>query len=298
MLDARAHPPEPASLITLKDGRTPAFLDVGPADGAPVFHFHGHGSSRLEALALEQAAKKARVRIIAPDRPGIGFSSPKNGDRLLDWPADVAEIADRLGVARFAVQGMSAGGPYALATAHSLGTRVRAVSLVSAVPPPGFALTAGPALRRLAWFVARAFPNYLRKRLREFRPDHVSEAMVRARMLRIAEWLGGEDLRLMKDPAQLELLARTMLETGRQDGAGNRSEIERLVKPWGFNIRKINTQIFLFHGEEDRIMHAGPLRRMAKALTHCRTVFYPGEGHFSVLVNRADEILGALAGVT
>lgn len=289
------HPSEPAALLTLRDGRTLSYLEVGPAGGTPVFHFHGHGSSRLEALALANAAEKTGMRVIALDRPGIGFSSPKNGDRLLDWPADVAEAADRLGIERFAVQGMSAGGPYALACAHVLSSRISACSLVSAVPPPGMALLAGPALRRVAWFVARAFPNYLRKRLREFRPDHVSEAMVRARMARVGQWLGGEDLRLMQDPAKLELLARTMMETARQDGAGNRSEIERLVKPWGFNIRKIAVPVFLFHGDQDRIMHVGPARRLARALENCAATFYAGEGHFSVLVNRADELMGALA---
>jgi pimeloyl-ACP methyl ester carboxylesterase len=291
----QGHPPEPASLLTLRDGRRLSYVEVGPASGNPVFHFHGHGSSRLEALALAGAADKANVRLIAFDRPGIGYSDPKPGDRLLDWPSDVADAADRLGIQRFAVQGMSAGAPYALACAHALPTRVTACSLVSAVPPPGIALLAGPMMRRFVWGVARAFPNYLRRRLLEFRPDDMTEAMVRARMVRMGQWLGGEDLRLMQDPAKLELLARTMTETGRQNGAGNRSEIERLARPWGFDIRKIKVPLFLFHGDEDRIMHVAPARRMARVLKGCAATFYAGEGHFSVLVNKADALMDALA---
>jgi pimeloyl-ACP methyl ester carboxylesterase len=290
----QTHPPEPASLLTLRDGRKLAYLEVGPASGTPVFHFHGHGSSRLEALALADAAEKAWVRLIAFDRPGIGYSDPKNGDRLLDWPSDVEEAANLLGLSRFAVQGMSAGGPYALACAHRIEKRVSACSLVSAVPTPGIALLAGPTLRRFAWLVARTFPNYLRKRLQQFRPDVVNEAMVRARMVRIGQWLGGEDLRLMQNPEKLELLARTMMETGRQNGQGNRDEIERLARPWGFDIRKIDVPMFLFHGDQDRIMHVGPARRMARALKDCAATYYAGEGHFSVLVNKADDLMGAL----
>jgi pimeloyl-ACP methyl ester carboxylesterase len=286
---------EPASLLTLRDGRTLGYLEVGPAAGIPVFHFHGHGSSRLESLPLAEAAEKAGVRLIAFDRPGIGYSDPKRGDRLLDWPSDVAEAASQLGIARFAVQGMSAGGAYALACAHALGDRVIACSLVSAVPPPGIALLAGPVMRRFAWWVARTFPNYLQRRLEEFRPDDMTEAMVRARLARMSRWLGGEDLRLMQDPEKLALLARTMVETGRQNGQGNRSEIERLVRPWGFNIRRIKLPVVLFHGEEDRIMHVGPARLMARLLKGCAATFYAGEGHFSVLVNRADELMRALA---
>jgi pimeloyl-ACP methyl ester carboxylesterase len=287
---------EPYFAATLKDGRTLGYLDVGPAGGATVFHFHGHGSSRLEALMLKDAAEKFGVRVIALDRPGVGRSDPKSGDRLREWPADVAETADLLGIEKFAVQGMSAGGPYALACAHMLSDRVTACSLVSAVPTPEIARRAGPRGRRFLWWAARRFPRYLRKRLMEFRPDaQPSEAMVTARMQRVAQWLGGEDMHLMQIPEMRNILLRTMMETARQSGAGNRSEIERLVKPWGFDIRDIKVpRIFLWHGDQDRIMPVGPARRMARTLRDCTATFYEGEGHFSVLVNRADDLIAAL----
>jgi len=53
--------------------------------------------------------------------------------------------------------------------------------------------------------------------------------------------------------------------------------------------------VFLFHGDQDQIMHVGPARLMARVLKGCAATFYAGEGHFSVLVNRADELLNALA---
>jgi len=292
---ARDPASEPYATVALKDGRRLAYLAVGPADGAPVFHFHGHGSSRLEALALKDAAMRAGVRLYAFDRPGIGRSDPKAGDRLLDWPHDVAEAADLLGVARFAVQGMSAGGPYALACAHALSGRVTSCSLISALPAPHIARRSGPFVRRVFWWIAWRFPNYLRKRLEQFRPDGVpTTEMVRARILRIAQWLGGEDLRLMHDHALLDLLVRTMTETGRQGAAANRDEIERLVKPWGFDFRKVTVPVRLWHGIEDRILPPGPARAMARKLRNCNPVFLEREGHFSVLVNRADELMAAV----
>jgi pimeloyl-ACP methyl ester carboxylesterase len=287
---------EPYFTVTLKDGRKLGYLDVGPAGGHPVFHFHGHGSSRLEALMLKGAADKFGLRVIALDRPGVGRSDPSEGDRLLDWPADVAETADILGVGKFAVQGMSAGGPYALACAAALPERVTACSLVSAVPTPEIARRAGPRARRFLWWAALRFPNYLRKRLMQFRPDGPPDgAYVNARMDRVAQWLGGEDLHLMQIPEMRNVLLRTMMETARQSGAGNRNEIERLVKPWGFDIREIEKpRLFVWHGDEDRIMPIGPARRMARTLKNCTATFYEGEGHFSVLVNRADDLMAAL----
>jgi pimeloyl-ACP methyl ester carboxylesterase len=288
-------PSEPYSTLSLKDGRKLGYLEVGAPDGAPVFHFHGHGSSRLEALALADAAARAGLRVFAFDRPGIGRSDPKAGDRLLDWPGDVAEAADQLGIAHFAVQGMSAGAPYALACAHAFPDRVFACSLVSAVPPPQIARGAGPRARRLAWWVAYLFPNYLRRRLKEFRPDAVPrEDAVRRRIMRIAQWLGGEDLRLIQIPEMFDMLARTMMETDVQSGAGNRSEIERLAKPWGFDVRKIAVPVFLWHGDQDKIMHVAPARALARKLKNCVATFYPEEGHFSVLVNRTHDLMAVL----
>ncbi len=88
---------------------------------------------------------------------------------------------------------------------------------------------------------------------------------MRHRMLRVAQWLGGEDLRLMHIPQMRGVLARTMMETARQGGAGNRAEIERLVQPWGFDIAAIaGPRLFVWHGDEDA--------------TSCRSVRRGGDG--------------------
>lgn len=289
-------PLEPYSLLRLPDGRALGYLQVGAADDPAVFHFHGHGSSRLEALMLEKQALAQGLRVIALDRPGIGRSDPRTGDRLLGWPLDVAAAADRLNIDRFAVQGMSAGGPYALACAHLIPERVIACGLVSAVPPPEIARRSGPGLRRFAWWVAHRFPNYLRRRLEQFRPDgQPDEEMVHRRMVRVSQWLGGRDADLMQNTQMRSLLARTMVETARQGAVANRDEIERLVRPWGFDVRHLKfDRIYVWHGEMDRIMPVGPARLLAKRLVGCRATFYPDEGHFSVLANRAGEFLAAL----
>jgi pimeloyl-ACP methyl ester carboxylesterase len=171
---------------------------------------------------------------------------------LLDWPGDIAAAADLLGIDHFAVQGMSAGAPYALACAHRMSERITACSLVSAVPPPEIARRSGPRLRRFAWWVAHRFPNYLRRRLEQFRPDGLpDEEIVRSRMLRVSQWLGGQDEILMHDAELRALLERTMIETQRQGASANRREIERLVRPWGFDVRQIKpARMFLWHGEK------------------------------------------------
>jgi pimeloyl-ACP methyl ester carboxylesterase len=50
----------------------------------------------------------------------------------------------------------------------------------------------------------------------------------------------------------------------------------------------------LWHGERDRIVPPAMARATARAVPDCRASFYPGEGHFSVPINRAEQILAAL----
>ena len=90
--------PPTDSTIRLRDGRRLQYLEIGKSDGPPIIHCHGNGSSRLEVLAVAVAAERIGVRLMSLDRPGIGRSDPKPGYRLLDWPDDVVEVADQLGI--------------------------------------------------------------------------------------------------------------------------------------------------------------------------------------------------------
>jgi hypothetical protein len=79
----------------------------------PVFFFHGFGTTRV-ACPPDAPAIERGIRLISVDRPGIGLSDSKPG-RTLHWPADVAQLADQLGLDDFAIVCWSGGGPYGLA---------------------------------------------------------------------------------------------------------------------------------------------------------------------------------------
>jgi pimeloyl-ACP methyl ester carboxylesterase len=107
-------------------------LTYGPPNSSTIFYFHGSPSSRLEwnLFASEGLAEKLNIRVIAPDRPGLGLSDFQPGPRIGDWPADVIALADDLGVARFAVLGYSGGGPYAASCALKIPERLTRVGIV------------------------------------------------------------------------------------------------------------------------------------------------------------------------
>lgn len=75
------------------------------------------------------------ARLISVDRPGCGLSTFANRG-LTDWPEDVVNLADQLGVRRFSVLGASGGGPFALACARFIPKeRLRQTTVVCGIGP-------------------------------------------------------------------------------------------------------------------------------------------------------------------
>ncbi|GLX24890.1 alpha/beta fold hydrolase [Streptomyces lavendulae] len=132
--------------VILDNGRTLAVEEWGEAGGTPVVYLHGSPMSRLARHPDDSLFRELGVRLITYDRPGFGCSTPHEGRRVADAAADVAAVADALGLDRFAVFGVSGGGPHALACAAALPARVtRAAALASLAPrdADGLEWTAG-----------------------------------------------------------------------------------------------------------------------------------------------------------
>jgi pimeloyl-ACP methyl ester carboxylesterase len=157
--------------VSLRDGRTLGFAEFGDPNGDPVLEFHGCPGSRLEAWNYDEVGKKLGARVIGIDRPGFGISTYVKGYRIVDWPADVSEFADALGLERFAVAGISSGSPYALASARFIPERLKGCAIVSGRSPltvegekldPSHYLMAEELLMaRLAKTVPRAIFRYM-----------------------------------------------------------------------------------------------------------------------------------------
>ena len=160
--------------VTLPDGRRLAWSSGGARSGVPVIYLHGAiGTPVRRTPELDALIAALGIHYIAVSRPGFGRSDPCPGRRIADFPADLEQLADRLGLGRFAVVGVSAGGPYALACARALPERAIATAAVSSLSPL-CAPHAGP------WM-----PVHLRLALRALvrRPDLVARSSVRVMKL-------------------------------------------------------------------------------------------------------------------
>ena len=288
--------PTTDATLRLRDGRRLQYMEVGKIDGSPIFHFHGNGTSRLEVLTVQSAAESLGVRLIGLDRPGIGRSDAKAGYRLLDWPDDVVEVANQLGIERFAVEGLSGGGPYALACAYKIPHRLTACGLIS--PATGhFIRKAGPlGLRAAVWMLVH-LPWLVRALVRlSTRLTGSDEASIEKTLLRNGARLGAADHKLLGLPEIRKSFAQATAESYRQGADANTKDGMIFSRPWGFQVEEITFEkIFLWQGEQDHVMPVAAARLLAQALPQCSATFYPDEGHLSTFVNHAQDIWKALS---
>jgi pimeloyl-ACP methyl ester carboxylesterase len=87
-------------------------------------------------MTLAELAEALLQVVGVHDRNDLyGGSTPHPGRDVASAAADVASIADALGIGRFAVMGDSGGGPHALACAAVLPERVLATVCMSGPAP-------------------------------------------------------------------------------------------------------------------------------------------------------------------
>lgn len=276
----RFHPFDLRDQLVLRDGRSLSFTAVGPSDGQPVIYCHGAIGTPVEATVdLERLVARAGVRFVAPSRPGVGGSDPQPGRTILDFAGDVAELTDLLGLRRFSLLGVSAGGPYALAVAHQLGARVQRIALCSALSPfclphrtPGLRRRIGLPLTALA--VAPGLARRLGNAVLPVLTEH--PALITGVIA--AHAAPGERARLARSNE------RTAASTSFLDAAcggvgGLIDDFLTYAHGWGFDPSTVASEVQLWHGACDPLVPVEHALQLAAALPNCRVFVDPDEGH-------------------
>ncbi|CAL3963792.1 hypothetical protein PZA11_001305 [Diplocarpon coronariae] len=120
-------------------GRTISFSEVGDSEGFAVFCCVGMGLTRYITAFYDELALTLKLRLITPDRPGVGDSEPYNDGTAtpLSWPDDVYAICQTLKITKFSILAHSAGAIYALATALRMPQHIRGrIHLLAPWIPP------------------------------------------------------------------------------------------------------------------------------------------------------------------
>src|SRR2546428_226585 len=148
------------STVRTPDGRNLRVQEGGDSRGRPVLVHGGTPTSRNLYRPHLEVALEQGIRLISYDRPGYGGSTPHFGRSIADCAADVRTIADALDIDRFAIWGISGGGPHALACAARLPDRlVAAASLASPAPYDAPGLDDFPGMGELNVDDAKLMPD-------------------------------------------------------------------------------------------------------------------------------------------
>jgi pimeloyl-ACP methyl ester carboxylesterase len=115
--------------VTLRDGRTLEYADLGDSSGRPVVYFHGTPATAGMGAVVADAARTNGVRLVALSRPGYGASTT-SAPGLTSVAGDAVDLADQLGIDEVVAMGTSGGGPYALALAALAPDRVSSVAVL------------------------------------------------------------------------------------------------------------------------------------------------------------------------
>jgi pimeloyl-ACP methyl ester carboxylesterase len=260
--------------LELSDGRTLHCYDTRDAaddDRTAVFWLHGTPNTGAPPEPLFAAAARSGLRWVSYDRPAYGSSSPHPGRDIASAAADVAAVADALGIGRFAVLGHSGGGPHALACGALLPGRVLAVVSASAPAPPG--------AQGLDWFAG-------------WSPSGVAEQRAAAG--------GRAALEAYLPSAEFDPQTFTPRDYAALDGGwswfgevvgkalehGNEGMVEDLLAgagDWGFPLADITVPVLILHGAADRMVPAGHGAWLAAHCPEAELRLIPDAGHITVL---------------
>jgi len=279
--------------VRLSDGRRLAYTERGDPSGVPVIHHHGMPGSRLDHEAESEFYRSLGVRVITPDRPGYGLSDARAHARLLDWPRDVIELADALGLERFGVTALSGGGIYALACAAAIPERIIEVAVTGCPAPmqrPGAMSGMRLATRVGVWLGASA-PWLLA----------IGAAAVAIVVKRYARFVVAQanrdkppaDLRWLSMPSVMGGAAESLKEALRYGVSGYVQDICALARPWGFPLDHIKVPVRLWHGDLDTVIPLHHGEYLASVIPGATLQLCPGEAHMLLWNHLAEVLLGA-----
>jgi pimeloyl-ACP methyl ester carboxylesterase len=276
--------------LTRTDGRAVAWSEFGDPVGAPVLWCHGGLSSRLDVALVDSLLLELGVRVIAPDRPGIGASERRKGRTVRDFADDAAAIADAAGMERFAVAGWSAGGPFALACAARLPDRVSAVATIGGMAPlfsRAQRRELGLAADRWLISIARRVPWLATAMLTPTR--FASAKRYRRRLLRSVPTPD----RVALEPLPADRVAAAGLAAFRPGVGGTVDDYRAFGGAWGFPLHAVKAKVRCWQGDADTLVPMAHARRLAAALPGGTLQIVERAGHFAYLTHGAD-IFGRL----
>jgi pimeloyl-ACP methyl ester carboxylesterase len=282
------------STVTIADGSCVGYYEYGDPTGAPVMALHGVPACGAGFDWADDAARDRGLRIIAPDRPGVGQSDRRAGHRIADYPDHLASVADALGIDRFVVWGYSGGGPYAAACAALLSERLESTAIAAGMGEIGVVavLDDFESTDRQMLSMARRHPRVARAIMAG--TAAVAKRSPGSAVKSFAKQLSATDRVVIAergDPAATMALFTRAFQHG---AAGVVDDYAALAQPWEFDLSAATGRVSVWHGSDDPMVPIRHSQALVDQLPHATLTTWEGEGHLGAITHVAD-ILDSLA---
>lgn len=267
--------------ITRPDGRKVGYGQYGDPHGTPVVLLHGTPGSRFIGRIADRWAREAGARVIAPDRPGCGLSTPQEGRNFVDHAEDVAAICDELEIGNYSVIGISGGTPYVLACAATHPDRVTAGAIVSGffgIDPP---VDVNDFTQELAvyWKSIRDDPETARPNLAQVASLMQSVTDPQPFMLQLMATSPSWARELVEADASLaENYVAHLVEGLVQGPEGAIQELGMECRPWGIGLKHVQCPMGIWHGSLDPTPRTH-VDAIANTLSDATVFWHEGAGH-------------------
>lgn len=291
-------PPRVEGTVTLPDGRHLGFAEYGAPQGPLVLWFHGTPGARRQLPPIARdTALALGLRIVCPERPGVGDSTEHVYDRVRDWAVDAGTVAERLGYDRFMVVGLSGGGPYALACAHEFPDQVVAVGLLGSVTPVAGddIASSGPVS------LARPFNRVIGAARRPLGLGlwallQVLPPIAHGVVVGFTHLMPEGDRRVLLDPDYEAMFVDDLLLGAKRQFQAMVNDVILLGRPWGFTLSNVKVPVRWWHGDADPFVPLEQAQRAVALLPDAELRVRPGESHLGGFAV-ADEVLGVLSNI-
>lgn len=231
----------------------------------------------MDVASAARVAEECGVRLISPDRPGVGRSDPQPGRTVLDWARDVGELLDILAIDRFAAMGWSLGGQYAAAVGYALSARVSRVAIIAGALPltePGV-FDGLPSIDRQYIRLSGRAPWLARQCFRAMRFAAACAPSLYGWMA--ARELGEADGAVLRAEGYAEF-ARISREALRQ-AQGVVEDYNAMIRPWGFAPEELPVPVDVWAGTDDQLLNPNWPRELTRRIPYATLHWMPG-GHF------------------
>lgn len=276
-------PPFEEHTIALADGRELGVAQFGDPQGFPVLWFHGTPGARRQIPPDTPAyAADNNVRLIVPERPGVGWSTSHGERTLLSFAEDIGEMVDALGISKFGVAGLSGGGPHVLAVAHELSDHVVGAALLGGMVPmhgpdappdlPDWLPVGLRAVHRLRGPLSDLMTQVLKR----VKHEHIDVIMPLA--LKI---LPDHDSEVIATPGFSQMFSNDLFEASRVQFRAQIHDMSAMAQDWGFSPRDLRVPVRSWHGAADLLVSLSHARHLVNLIPNAELTVIEDSGHFA-----------------